>query len=327
MKINMKVIAVVLISSALSACGGGVSVASNDGITGTGITAGRVTGFGSIYVNGIKFDVNNATFSRDGMVSAGQSEFSIGEYVVIKGTIDKTKALGVAEDVSFKDILEGAVTSTSKDDITIEILGQLIEFNQNTTTLLIDSDNLPAATFTKLSDLAVGNIVEVSGVKDSNGLIKATSIKLKEVSGKENQLKGTISELDTPVTSFKLGNIIVNYSDATLENFTGPLTNGQFVEVKSSTEFDGTTLFASQVKLEDEVLNIETGTELEVEGIVTRYISNTDFEVNGIITTTNSETTYKYGTAGDIQLNTSLEVEGRIDSSGILVAEEIKFED
>jgi len=327
MKTNLKTITTVLLSAFLSACGGELSVADNGGgITGTGITAGSVTAFGSIYVNGIKFDVDSATFSRDGVVSTGQSEFSLGEYVVIKGTVDNTGTAGIADDVSFEDLLEGVVTVASIDDVTIEILGQLVEIDSNTK-LLIDSDNLPAAIFAKLSDLVVGNIVEVSGLKDSTGLIKATSIKLKEDSGSENELKGTISGIDLVAKTFVIGNILVDYSAATLDGFNGDPENGQFVEVNSSIAYDGVTLIADEVELEDEHLVIDTGTELEMEGIVTRFVSKLDFDVNGIPVTTNSETVYENGTENEIGLNTSLEVEGKINSSGILVAEEIEFED
>ena len=325
MKVNFQTMSIILISTLLSACGD-LQVAGNDGITGTGITAGSVTDFGSIYVNGIKFDVDNATFSRDGIISAGQSEFSLGEYVVIRGSVDKTGTTGVAEDVSFEDLLEGVVTLASTDDVRIEILGQSVEIDSNTK-LLIDDDNLPAAVFTKLSDLIVGNIVEVSGLKDSTGLIKATSIKLKEDSGSENELKGTINNINLTANTFMIGNILIDYSVAILDGFNGDPENGQFVEVNSSTTYDGIILVADEIELENEHLIIDEGTEVEIEGIVTRYVSGTDFDVNGIAITTNIETEYHNGVAIDIDLNVSLEVHGTINSNGILVAEEIEFEE
>ncbi len=323
MKVNFNIMTIVMISTLLSACGGGLQVAG-DGITGTGITAGRVTGFGSIYVNGIKFDVNNATFSRDGATSSGQNEFSIGEYIVIKGSVDETGTTGIADDVSFIDLLEGSVTVSSTDDRTIEVLGQLIEIDSDTK-FLIDDDDLPS--FTKLTDLIIGNIIEVSGIKDSTGLIKATSIKLKEESGSENELKGTISNIDHSAKTFMIGSILIDYDSAELDGFNSSPENGQFVEVNSSTEYNGQILIANEVELEDEHLATNTGTELEFEGIVTRYVSILDFDVNGIPVTTNSETEYHDGTPSDIELNISLEVHGIVDSNGILVAEEIEFEE
>jgi hypothetical protein len=342
MKINLKNIAVVLVSTFLSACGGGgISVAGiGDGITGTGITAGSVTGFGSICLNGIKFDVKDATFSRDGIESLSQGEFNVGEYIVIKGSVNG--AVGIAEEVIFEDLLEGVVTKkvSSVDGNSIEVLGQRVEIDINTTILIDDREDSPPRLDKSLSvcespnilnfsltELGLGYIVEISGLKDSTGLIKATSIKLKAESGSENELKGTISNIKLAAETFMIEDIIVDYSVAILEHFNGDPENGQFVEVKSTSAYDGTKLIADKVELKDEYLVIETGTELEMKGIVTRHVSKTDFDVNGIPVTTNSETEYKNGVASDIFENTPLEVKGKINNSGILVAQEIDFED
>jgi len=330
-KINLKIITVALLSALLNSCGGGIDVAGNgDGITGTGITAGRVTGFGSIHVNGIVFDVNTATFSRDGKASSGQGEYSVGEYVVIKGSVSGTA--GTADEVIFEDLLEGVVTEASSDNLTIKVLGQSIEIDSNTT-LLDDRDGSISDTFPNLTDLVVGNIIEVSGVKDATGLIKATSIKVKEdsfvVGESENELKGTVSDLNTINKTFMVGSFLVEYNDDT--TFDGlneqDLLNELFVEVKSITLYDGITLVASEIELEDEHLNVEIGNGLEIEGIVTRFESILDFDVNGIPITTNSETEYPDGASTDIALDVAVEVDGTVNSDGVLVAEEIELEE
>ena len=53
---------VVFIAACGGGSGGGGTVASG-GIGGTGVTSGTVSGFGSIFVNGIEFDTDGA--SRD----------------------------------------------------------------------------------------------------------------------------------------------------------------------------------------------------------------------------------------------------------------------
>lgn len=329
-KINLKIITVALLSALLSSCGGGTDIASNsDGITGTGITAGRVTAFGSIYVNGIKFDVDSATFSRDGVASSGQSEYSLGEYVVIKGSVNGT--VGIADEVIFEDLLDGAVTEASRDNLTIKILGQSVEIDSNTT-LLDDRDGSSADTFPKLTDLKAGNIVEVSGVRDANGLIKATSIKLKEdsfvVGESENEIKGTVSSLNTSDKTFMMGAILVKYDGASFDGFNEQdLENGLFVEVKSINEIVGNTLVARKVELKDEHLVVGSGADLEIEGVVTRFNTILDFDVNGVKVTTNTETEYKEGIASDIGLNIDVEVKGKVNSDGVLVAKEIELED
>ena len=69
-KLTAWVVAVTLL---LSACVDTTLVAEG-GMTGTGISAGRITGFGSIYVNGVYYNVDKAAFYRNGVVS-NQSSF------------------------------------------------------------------------------------------------------------------------------------------------------------------------------------------------------------------------------------------------------------
>ncbi|MCU7855552.1 MAG: hypothetical protein KZQ79_07650, partial [Candidatus Thiodiazotropha sp. (ex Lucinoma borealis)] len=52
-----------LIATLYSCGGGGGSQVADGGIGGTGVSMGRVTGFGSIFVNGIEFETDNASFT------------------------------------------------------------------------------------------------------------------------------------------------------------------------------------------------------------------------------------------------------------------------
>ena len=328
-KINLQIkkglsTAIVLFSLFLVSCGGGGgdSVAANGGISGTGITMGRITNFGSIFVNGVRFDVNNATFIRDGSTATlGQADFSVGEFVVLKSTIDAGGTTGTASEVSFTDLLEGRVTSASTDAVTIEVLGQTIS-----------TDNLTVFIgFNTLTTLSIGNIVEVSGIKDANGFITATSIRLKatsfQVGTSENEIKGTITSVNSTLETFTIGGITIDYSNADLQGFNGqPPQVGQFVEAKSNQAITGITLLASRIELEDEYQNLEANTEAEIEGLVTSFNSATSFAVNGLAVTTTNATQYENGTVGDIAPNALMEVSGRVNAAGLLVAEEISFE-
>ncbi len=299
----------------LNACGG----SSDGGMTGTGITAGRITNFGSVFVNGIQFNVDNATFSRDGVISQ-QSDFLVGEYVVIEGNVNPSGTSGTATKVIFTDLLEGEVTGVSTDGISIEVLGQ----NIKTDSLSIFHD------FTNLTDLAVGSVVEVSGLRDASGLLVANSIELKQavfIQGtSENEVKGMVSNVNQTQMTFQIGAITIDYSNAEVDDFAGgnPV-EGQFVEAKSSQPINGNTLVAFEVELEDQFLTVASNTEVELEGLVTRFVSAVDFDVNGLNITTNNSTEFDDGVAGNLALNVLIEVEGIVNSSGTLVAEKIKF--
>lgn len=326
MKTKLKIIHSLMamgISLGLSSCGGDGTLVADGGINGTGITSiGRITEFGSIYVNGIKFEVDNASFTRDGVVSQGQSEFSLGEYIVIKGTLSSDQLSGIASEVLFSDILEGEVTNISIDGSSIDVLGQTITVDNQT----------KFHDFNSLSDLFLGNIVEVSGIKTSGTTSIATSIKRKELSfddDSENELKGTVSNLDTVNKTFNINTIIIDYTGAELDGFGAEgLQNGLFVEVKSKSKLTNNILVATEVELEeDEHHETDEDTELELEGLVTRYISATDFDVNGLTVTTTVDTEFEGGTTSDITLDVLVEVKGLVNAFGILVAKEVKFEE
>ena len=122
------------------------------GIGGTGISAGPITAFGSVFVNGVEYNVDQATFTRNGQWVSGQQEYRIGEYVTVKGTVNADGITGNATEVNFNSDLQGIVTAVSTDNITIGIMGQTIQVNSLTV----------FHGFNQLVDLAVGNVMEVS---------------------------------------------------------------------------------------------------------------------------------------------------------------------
>ncbi len=312
----------VITSVLLSACGGGGTTLAGGGISGTGISMGRITNFGSIIVNGVKFDVNGADFIRDEDTESEQDDYSVGEYIVVKGTIDESGLTGIADEVMFTNELEGAVTLASTDGLTLEVLGQKVM--TNALTVFIG--------FEALSNLKLDNIVEVSGTRNSDGDIQATSIKLKSdtfVSGSsENELKGFVSELNTTLKTFMINNITIDYTDAIPENFGSQvLADGLYVEVESDSIIVANVLKADTVELKDESSDLLEGYEAHIEGQITRFVSDTDFEINGLSATTNQDTEYSDGNVTDLAEGVFIEIEGETNSEGIIVAESIEFEE
>ncbi len=308
----------VLFSLYLSGCGG----SSDGGISGTGVTMGRISNFGSIIVNGVRFDVDDADFTRDDLLGASQDDYSVGEFVVIKGSIDDSGLTGTAEEVTFTNEIEGAVTVASLDGLSLEILGQKVITDK--LTVLIDFD--------AVINLTVGNIVEVSGTKDVNGNILATSIKLKStdfISGtSENELKGYVENLNATSKTFMISNITIDYTNATLEEFgSQDLVDGLYVEVESESMIVDNVLEADKIELEDESLELADGSEVNIKGQITRFASTTDFDVNGLVVTTDQNTEYSDGNTNDLVEGAFVELEGETNSEGVIVAESISFED
>ena len=117
-----------LLAGALSACGGGSSsVAGGVGTGGTGITWGTVTGFGSIWVNGVEYDDSNARIEAgDANGQAQDALAAIGQQVQV--TLDEQ---GAATAIRITPQLIGPVAQVSGN--AMRVMGQNVQIDATQT--------------------------------------------------------------------------------------------------------------------------------------------------------------------------------------------------
>jgi hypothetical protein len=311
-----------LISAALlvTSCGDSLTLAEG-GMTGTGITAGRITGFGSIYVNGIHYDVDSALFYRNGVKVSDQTSFAAGEFITVTGSLNADGVSGIATQVSFDGLLKGTVESIASDGKTVTVLGQTVQIDLLTVLHGLD----------QLTDLQVGNVLEISGDRLPNAVIKASSIALVASSYQSTeglQLTGTISQLQPELKTFKVGALTINYSAASLNAWNGKaLANGQTVQVKASQLPVNAILAAEQLSLQSMQGKYPNQSRLELEGIVSAQASASEFTLMGQTVVTSASTQFMGLTAASLAVGLTLEVEGNIDAQGILQARKIILRD
>ena len=314
-------ICAVLLSTLLVACGGGGgnSVAGIDA-RGTPtpvavVAKGTIAGFGSIIVNGVRYDTSSATFDVDG--SAGiQSDLRIGQVVVVRGTLNDDPTTGAANSVRFGDLVEGPISSINIAAGTITVLSQIVVVDTDTS---FDDRISPAS----IEGLAVNDTVEVSGFFRADGSIAATRIETKP-SGTEFEVTGIVSNVTG--NDFMINNLVVDYSAAQLDDFpTGAPENGQLVESKGNNLGGSGELLATRVEFKGNDIGGDNGDQIEVEGFVTRFVSATDFDVEGISVITNASTTYVNGSSADLALNRKVEVEGVLGASGNIIATKVEI--
>ncbi|MDH5391786.1 MAG: DUF5666 domain-containing protein [Gammaproteobacteria bacterium] len=236
----------------------GCSSSSNNTSSATNVS-GRITGFGSVYVDGVEFETNGTSVTIDG-VPATEADLHVGMIVNLTGS--DNGANGNALSISFDDELEGVVTQTVAN-------GGLIVMGQSIT--VDNSTNLQG--FALIDDLLVGDEVEISGYPDGNGGIHATFIELEGsyVDGEEIEVKGLVSALDAQAMTFTLGSMTVNYANADTSEAAN-LADGLYVEVKSTSAPVANVLAATKVELENDGaygVSGDHGEELEVEGLIT----------------------------------------------------------
>lgn len=311
-----------ILSSAIAitvvACGPG-GTGGLAGIGGSGyVSSGSVSGFGSVFVNGVEFETDSATFDVDG-VSGTQDDLAIGMIVKVSGSIDDDGIHGTATSISFDDEIQGPVTDIQP----IGLDGIKKSFSVLGTTVIIDSGSTTFDGF-NFGTIRDNNNVEVSGFFDSEGFIQATRVELKDIDFVENssivEVKGVITNLSD--RNFELGSVKVDASSAP-DDLPNGLVEGQLVEVKGTYNTGTNTINATQVEGEDNLF--DDADEFELEGLVSGYTDiNSIFKI-GTVSVDASKATFEPASlslANDMRI----EAEGAI-VNGILIASEIELED
>ena len=313
------VVAVAALLAGLGACGGGSD--HKDSVTpvpttGT-LSAGVITGFGSVYVDGVRYETTSASVTMDDE-TATQAQLKVGQYVEVKGHAHGDAHH--ADVIRYHNVLEGPISSIDTVASSFVAMGQTVRVSLDTS---LGDDIQPAS----IEGLAVGDVVEVSGMVPAEGAIDATRVDIKPDGGPYD-VTGYVMNLSEATHRFNINGLVVDYSGANMDDFaTGDPSAGDLVLVKGFT-FDPDGAFAAtRVELRsDDWLMPGPGDQVEVEGAIVEFESPTAFKVGGWAVTTTPSTTYEHGTAANLANDVMVKVKGTADANGVLVAARICFE-
>ena len=327
-----KIILSTITAITIVACGGsgvGVGLA---GIGGSGfIASGSISGFGSVFVNGVEYETDSATFDVDGNLDGIESDLAIGMIVQVSGTINDDGVTGTATSISFDEELQGPVSAVSAPDAdgikrSLTILGLTVIIDSSSTTFDVDNDTLPA-------DFGFGTIaendnVEVSGFFDTNGDLQATRIELKDnifnTDDSIIEIEGKIFDY-VDDSNFKIDGITgitIDASDANFDDIpNGLLENDLLVEVKGTLNSSFDTITATKIEGEDNTA--DDADRFELEGIITDYVNDSKFKIGEIMV--NASKASREPTSLILENDAHVEVEGAI-VDGILIATEVESE-
>lgn len=296
------------------------------------VSTGTITGFGSVYVNGVRYRTQDTTrlriedqdvqFDQQTVGQRIEDRLRLGMMVTVRGALDDN-ANGIATLIEYEDNLEGRVTTVDTATNSFMALGQKV-FVDNGTVL----EGVTLATLASLS----GQDVEVSGYSNPDGSIRATRVETRSGLG-EYELKGTMQNLDSAGKTFTIGGLTVDYSLA--QNLQFSLQNGAYVEVRvPATDYDpvlNRIQATNQLRIEAELRIQERakyadGDMAEVEGLVSGFnaaVPNS-FSVNGTPIKISNTTSFIGGDQNDLSNGIMLEVEGDM-SGGVLQASLVRF--
>ncbi|NOS82400.1 MAG: hypothetical protein HOP32_12545 [Nitrospira sp.] len=313
-----------LLSGCGSGGGDGAATGTGGATSGSAAASGTITGFGSVYVNGKKFETNGASLMVDGQAvpctvsAASKCGLKEGMTVTVTGSFSGDQRF--AGTVSQSDAVEGLVQSIAPDGLSLVVMGQTVFVDS--TTLIDDSNGLNG----NIGNLVVGNFVEVNGHVRPNGVIQATFIERK-VAGITPEVRGFVTGHNAITGTFQIGGLNVVYNGITIigdmPTPSGSNWNGRFVEVKGTFISATTTLTASKVEPENQGIGNNMD-EFEVEGFVTRVDAPGDFFIGTTHVQTTGSTLFRGGTIDEIIVGAKLSAEGRL-ANGILTAKHVKF--
>jgi hypothetical protein len=296
----------------LAACGGGgggiggTGGGGGGGIGGTGVAYGTITGFGSVWVNGVRYETPAGTVFRLDGSSVSQSDLKVGMVARVEGSGTS------ATTVVVESALKGRVEAVAGDRYTV--LGQAVQTDAST---VFDDGVRPV----------VGDYVEVHGLPQQAGVVAASYIEKKDsLATPPYAVTGFVAAQDAAASTLTIGTLTVQYAGATTGDMPSGSWVGLLVEVKGS-NCAGTptcgTLTAS--KVEPGGSGIASSAKSEIEGYVTSLTAD-GFMLGGQRVVLTAATVFDDGQRADIVVGVKLEVEGPV-SGGVLTATEVELKD
>ena len=285
------------------------------------VVVGTITGFGSVYVAGVKFETDNASYRVDDEDRFDDSALALGMKVKIEGTVNADGVTGNAESIIYDDDIEGPIDSGSIQSVdetskTFSIFGLQILASE-TDTVYDDG-----ASFAGLTE---GQVLEISGYFDETQLV-ASRIELQDDVDDEFELKGHISAYDGSFVSLILlnGQEVGPYAigDAAEQEIPADPV-GIFVELELR-ESDG-ELIVIEIEAEDDDLLDDDAGEVSIRGIL-KDDGAGGFTIEGIPLEINAAAEFEPESLRDnLVAGLDVKVEGRMQD-GVLIVEEVESE-
>jgi len=322
------VLLLTLASFPFSSCGGTGTDLAGGGSSGTGVSTGTITGFGSVFMHEVEFLTDNNVapgfvtmkmFNGTGMSSMMDwNLFRVGMVVIIHHSSSDNNA----QQIEYRDNLQGSVAAKIPGaDNTVTILGH---------TVVVDN----AALFGSLN---LNDVMAVSGFVDSSGRIRASYADMVPCS----------VMMMCPVTEFEVKGFVSSLSPSDLRlgplpGVTGAVVTVSFAPAVGAGLADG--MYVQVVTTDPQPVSGSIGATrinkltprtafpekamADLEGLVTTAPSGSgtvlSFAVEGKRVQTDGNTQFAGGTAAGIGPDVKLLVQGT-ENGGVLSAGKIIF--
>lgn len=308
-------ISLLTLGMALSACDGSGDLASTAeaDISGTGTdgSSGNIDAFGSIFVNGVRYDTSGASVYIDGVL-AEEADLQLGQVVAVTtaSAIDNSNAS--AESVRYTPLLEGEITAIDEDNESLTIMGQDALFGDITVSTDIDFDDL---------QVALGDYVEISGYYNRDGDI-ITTFAQTIASQTQQEIVGPIGSIEDNEAVFTIGDLTVDTRSANSIPATWAPNIGEYVDI-TGTLSNNTLIAETLVPITNNGFDSIEAIEVSIEGYVSHNSGN-QFNLGAVLVEVNDSTVYDNGGAEQIATANEALVTGTLEAN-VLTASAVSF--
>ncbi len=317
-------------AAVLVACGGGggsaatatpAQPASAPSASTAGVVDGTITGFGSVVIDGQRYDDSLAKVAFANQPDA-QTAGTLGD-LHTGMRVQATLKDGVLQSLLVNFALVGTVGALDATAGTLSVFGQTIKTST--------TGQMPTVLegFSSLGQLALGDLVKVSGSVASDGSITATRIERKLKDGSELfRISGAVQGLDTTAKTFGLtGNtaVTVDYSKARLLPDGAVVENGKLVSVVSANApvaSGGKTVLSATV-VEVKARKLPDSTDTTLGGPVNDFQSLASLRIGDVLVDASTATLKEGTVAADVANGAQALAHGALNN-GVLKAEWLK---
>lgn len=303
----------ILLLAAVACTGGG-----SGQTPGPELVRGVVTAVGSVTIAGTEYDTSDAELD----LGPDTTELARGMKVTLEGVEHPGGVTGSASRVTYRPELRGPVEAdpivSGPERREFSILGQTVVIDRAETVF-------DGVAFDGVNGIGMGDVLEVSGLRDGYGAILATRVVSSTTPGV--WLRGAVANLDTVGGSFEISGVEVDFDGATdLSGVPGgELANGDFVDVSGMVTAPD-TVAADVIAIDAPALE-GSGQNARIEGLVSELRGVNDFLVGGQPVNASA-----LGVSFDPDLSllhegARVEVEGTLDKDGKVVARQVSQRD
>jgi len=307
------IVATVLVAF-LSACGGGGgglgSTVPPGGTASATYAFGPIRGFGSVIVNGVRFDDSAATISDDDGSRLTSADLHLGMVAEVEAG-DNQGGRAKASSIVVHSAIVGPVAAVDPGTGSVSVLGQTVTTDAQTAF----DDTLAGG----LAALAPGDVIKVYGAFDAaSQSYLATRIE-RDAGATQFKLRGTLASVDMTLKIAVIGGATIDFSGATgvpANLVVGDVVVARLALAQANGMWVATTLGFGQREVHDHG-------EAHLSGTIGDFVDSTHFSVDGTpVDATGAR--FPDGTDG-IVAGATVEVEGAI-TGGVLIATSVSLE-